>query len=259
MLVSTAPRHYTYDGSFEGLLTVLQTSLNQHPESDITICSESAASPQLFGQTLPITTDSGTAQAVVRNLQMSIGPWVVRHVLKAYLSEIEGIETSLHRYLQLGKTVGSRLQETQFETVSFPVTRAVQKLHREEHRLLGLLRFVRLQSEVFYAPCEPDHNVLLLLAPHFCRRFGAQPWIIHDRKRQCCVWGSKNRWSWLLWDPETTLVLHEEEAAVQELWQQFFNRVSIPWRRSSRRQRNFMPKRYWKYLVEKSDSDPFKP
>ncbi|HBG76385.1 MAG TPA: hypothetical protein DDW86_05450 [Clostridiales bacterium] len=43
-----------------------------------------------------------------------------------------------------------------------------------------------------------------------------------------------------------------EELELQQLWKQYFEGIAIRGRYHPGLQRQFMPRRYWKYLVEKN-------
>jgi len=75
--------------------------------------------------------------------------------------------------------------------------------------------------------------------------------MIHDVRRGLAV----------LWDGSNleeregkaipTVTLSTSEGDVQDLWRTFYDKVAITERSNPRLQRQNMPRRYWKYLVEK--------
>ena len=52
---------------------------------------------------------------------------------------------------------------------------------------------------------------------------------------------------------ETILNLSEEEKEMESLWKVFYKTIGIDARRNDRCRRNFMPKKYWKYILEVED------
>jgi len=42
-----------------------------------------------------------------------------------------------------------------------------------------------------------------------------------------------------------------EEQFFQDLWKEYFHNVSIEDRKNTKRQQQFLPKKYWKHLTEK--------
>jgi probable DNA metabolism protein len=51
-------------------------------------------------------------------------------------------------------------------------------------------------------------------------------------------------------------VYDEKESLYQELWKQYFDSVNIKARRNMKLHIQHVPKRYWKYLIEKQPSEP---
>ena len=49
---------------------------------------------------------------------------------------------------------------------------------------------------------------------------------------------------------EELSVYDEAEMDYQKIWDQYFQHIAIPERLNKRQQRQRMPERYWKYLVE---------
>ena len=45
----------------------------------------------------------------------------------------------------------------------------------------------------------------------------------------------------------------DEELFQQELWKSFFKTIGINERKNKKVQINFMPKKYWKYIIEMED------
>jgi len=67
------------------------------------------------------------------------------------------------------------------------VTHWRRKVAREAHSFTGLPRFMELRDRTLYAAYEPDHNITLLLTPHFRVRLPREQWVIHDRKHGLTV------------------------------------------------------------------------
>lgn len=249
--------HYRYDGSYAGLLTVLQRCFawNEVPEG---IARGEALQADLFAEVVTVATDparAGELLTAVRSRLSAQTPGNLRH---AWLSEAPGVELALYRYLACGWQVGRRLDAHLARPEVAEVQRLALRVRREAHRLLGLVRFRQTDDGLFYAPLEPDHFVLPLIAGHFAARLAGQRWLIHDRRRHCGILCDGK--SWVLADLE----LHAEpdnsadERVWQGLWRQFFRHIVIAERRNPRQQRQCMPMKYWKYLVE-MEGEPARP
>lgn len=93
---------------------------------------------------------------------------------------------------------------------------------------------------------------------HFSKRLSLERWIIHDERRNIAVaWDGKKLEQY---DSDNLsrffngleIKLGLEETKYQDLWKVFFNNIAIPERKNISLQAQNMPRRYWKYLVEKS-------
>ncbi|QTL99026.1 DUF4130 domain-containing protein [Iocasia frigidifontis] len=244
--------YYLYDGSFPGLMTAIyQAYYYEHKPNYI--ISSNKYQPALFAEKVIIKTDMKKFDRVYQAVKKKISNRSLQKIYYAYLSELDDIEMKIYRYLRMGFTIGKKIDGHLSNKLVLKLNKIYNKVSGERHRLLGLLRFRKIAGDIYYAPFEPDHNVITLMAPHFAKRLVDQNWIIHDLKREKAV--IYNQQEWVLTDLKKRLDqgrLTAEEIEYQELWRGFFDSVAIENRKNSRLQRQFMPERYWKYLIEKS-------
>jgi probable DNA metabolism protein len=90
-----------------------------------------------------------------------------------------------------------------------------------------------------------------------------EQWVIHDVNRNAAVFWDSEKLVDIDLDPEFAKAAKNkdiqkwnalDEKHYQDLWQTFFDTVAITSRENPKLQRQFMPKRYWNYLTEKSNS-----
>lgn len=116
--------------------------------------------------------------------------------------------------------------------------------------LNGLLRFIEIGDNLFYASIHPDNNIIENLGQHFIRRLPSQNFIIHDKNRNIAFLYNTKEYkiidSTLLTIPD----ISKKEKKYQELWSAFFKTIAIKERTNSRLQMQYMPKKYWEDLVE---------
>lgn len=131
------------------------------------------------------------------------------------------------------------------------VAYSLQQIAYEIDHLKGFLRFTENEQGVLYAPYESDHDLIDLILPHFERRIGSTPFILHDKGRnKLAIWnGSRHTFATL--EQDASFVPSEEEREWQSLWKSYYAHVNIPLRKNERQMRAHMPVRYWKYLPEK--------
>lgn len=242
--------YYIYDGSFPGFLTVIYEVFYSKESPDQIVTGEDFQ-PNLFANKIKIETDLEKSDCVYESIKNKISTQSLKKIYNTYLSEEEKVELIIYRYLVLGFKIGKKIDRHFSHDIVDELNRISRRVNKEKHLILGLLRFKKLCGDIFYAPFEPDFNILALIAPHFARRLSDQRWIIHDRKR--CLATVYNRKEWVLTEMKEPINIQysEDESYYQQLWQGFFNSIAIENRKNPRLQRQFMPKRYWKYLVEK--------
>jgi len=243
--------YYIYDGTFNGLLTAIYEIYyrRQVPQQIIPV---GATEVQLFVQQEMIITDENKAGKVYAAIETKISTQVLQNAYYAYLSDHPEVGIWIYKYLHLGWKMGARLDLYLTDERVHCIHRLGQKVKAEKHRLLGLLRFQLLKNHIYYAAIEPDHNIVELLAPHFASRMADQDWIIHDLKREIAAVYNQHEWISTALTSEHVLELEREEEHYQKLWKQYFDSIAISNRINPRLQKQFMPRRYWKHLVEKN-------
>ncbi|MFP3042126.1 TIGR03915 family putative DNA repair protein [Treponema primitia] len=133
------------------------------------------------------------------------------------------------------------------------VLSAAYRVWKELDRLRGLLRFSPASSGIYLACCTPDHFVLPGLADHFTQRFGEAPWVIIDERRSLALACSPDKEARLISLEDLPRILQRSSGKNdpwEDLWRNYHRVVNNESRSNPQLQRQFMPKRYWKYLPE---------
>lgn len=240
-----------YDGSFPGLLTAIYQAFKARIKIAGIILEEEYQAG-LFSNKIIVETELDKSDKVYEAVKDKISPKSLRKIYRVYLSETENSGLLIYQYLQLGFRMGKKIDSYLHNDIVDRVNKIDRKVSKEAHLLLGLLRFRKIQGGVFYAPYEPDYNIITLLAPHFVRRLPDQDWIIHDRKRMLAAIYNREEWVLTELDSLPEPKITEEEKYYQALWQSFYKNVAIESRKNPRLQAQFMPRRYWDYLIEKT-------
>lgn len=245
---------FLYDGSFEGFLTVLER-LFTAKEKPGDISSHPPLHADLFHPPITVETDGETADVFLAQVGHRISREAQRTLYHAFLSEAEGMEMALYRWLELGFCSGRRVERLLSHDRVLPVIRLVRKVRAEAHRLKGFVRFREVNGGFWYASLSPDHAVLTLIAPHFARRFSDQNWVIHDLKRGMAAVHDAGRKEWttvsldLTGEPEAS----EREVLCSELWKRYFVGVTVEERMNRKLQNQHVPRRYRRHLTEFGD------
>lgn len=129
------------------------------------------------------------------------------------------------------------------------------KVSNENHRFKGFTRFKELKNNILYAEISPDNNILFLLSHHFKNRLKNEYWIIKDTNHEIISLYDKKRF--YIFDSNTLKIknieLSDNEETIEILWKNFYQTIGIKERKNDRCRMNFMPKKYWKNIIEMSD------
>lgn len=241
---------YIYDGSFDGLLTAIYEAYYRRELPD-EILSQDSPQQSLFVEKIYIETDEEKARRVYSSIKTKISEFALRNCFYVFLTEREDRGTLIYKYLRLGWKVGKEIDQNLKNDIVLEVHKIRRQVVKEVHLLLGLIRFKQLNSGIYYSQIEPDNNIVGLLAPHFAERLSNEYWIIHDVKRNIGV--MYNKVEWIIRDLNITgdIKLQDNEEDYQMLWKEYFNTIAIKNKINPKLQRQYMPKRYWKHLIEK--------
>ncbi|GFE57681.1 TIGR03915 family putative DNA repair protein [Geobacter sp. AOG1] len=242
---------YLYDGTFEGVLTVLAL-VREAGEEPNSIGTTAPAQAGLFAAIVRVETNEEVAERLLDEIGRRLSPATAAHLYHAFLSETEGVEMHLHRYLRLGWREGRRLDSLLSHESVLPVHQLARRVRHEAHRMKGFVRFRKVREGFYYAALEPDHRVLSLMAPHFADRFFDQHWVIHDVRRNLAIVHAARREGWEEVSLELTgaPVMSEREEWFQSLWRRYFDRLAIAARHNPRLQQSKVPLKYRRHLVE---------
>ncbi|WP_299244193.1 TIGR03915 family putative DNA repair protein [uncultured Aquimarina sp.] len=248
-----------YDGSFDGFLTCVFTVYEQKIISPI-IRKESESNNQLFTISEQIITDETKSSRVWKGIKTKIPSSQQKVLFKAFLSEIKGVENTLLCYIKnIFNTANSTLIDYSNKDI-LKISQVAKMVGREKHRMEAFVRFQRTKDDIFISTVEPDFNVLPLLIYHFKDRYADQKWLIYDIKRSYGIYYDLDKVDMITLDFFSKLKTNiqkenyaDNELDFQKLWQTYFNSVNIRSRKNSKLHIQHLPKRYWKYLIEKNE------
>jgi probable DNA metabolism protein len=252
--------NYIFDGSYQGFLTCVFESF-EYKDSNIQLLvdGQDANQTTMFDKTKTIITDVVKATRVQKGLEKQLGYSVAKDFYRAFLSEDPkawSAAFSIIGQLFSGKkTVLQNFGDS--EVLYFAQT--LKKVSRERHRMKAFIRFSKSSDGLFFAVIEPDFNVLPLITSFFKNRYTDQEWLIYDVKRKYGLLYNKQSIVEVKLSPEekkalstdTVINLDEKDLHFQNLWKSYFKSTNIAARRNMKLHLQFVPKRYWKYLVEK--------
>jgi probable DNA metabolism protein len=238
---------YLYDGSFPGLMCALYESLHRNclPED---VCSEDSAVLYLY-PTQRIITDEGQARSFQKWILEHCGSDVLTFVRHGFLSCLARREIRILRFLRLARERGPRVLDMLQHDDVLPLHRAVLHLRRESHLLKGFVHF-SLRQGVLVATIGPRNQVLPLLAEHFCTRFSAERFLIHDSTNNMVLMHDPPRTELLSVTGVELSAKDQGEEDIEALWRLFYDTIAVSGRENPRLRMSLMPKRYWSFMTE---------
>lgn len=240
---------YIYDGSFEGLLSIVFDCYIKKV-IPTKIISKDFVEPNFLEQIEKKITDHKKSNRIFNGIVKNISYETLYNSYYAFLSNSKEKEINILKYLLTGFVIGPKINTMLSVDFVFAVYSMRKKMLFESHRLKGLLRFIEIRDNLFYASIHPDNNVIENLGQHFIRRLPTQNFIIHDKNRNIAfIYNTKE---YQIVDSSTLSLpsISENEKKYQELWTTFFKTIAIKERSNLKLQMQYMPKKFWKDLIE---------
>ena len=243
---------YLYDGSFWDLMNLIEYLL-QNKIKPLDIKSETFYQSNLIDETRKPILDG--IKDPIQKIMKNISKMAFHTVYYVYLSEDKNKELIIYYYLLNGYKYGAKISYLRNLKCVNKALGIEHYVGRENHKLKGFLRFRELKNQVLYAEISPENNILSLLSKHFVARLKEENWLIKDVKRNlisiynkkdyCIVDGAEFKF--------INFELNDQELEFERLWKLFYKTIAIEERKNLKCQRNFMPKKYWKYILEVSE------
>jgi probable DNA metabolism protein len=247
-------RIYEIDGTFDGLLTAIFAAYDGEHPPDV-VESRGRLQTGLFDHRIDIPTDPVKAERVWKGLGKRMGHKPRRLLFDAWLSASPGIETLIYHVVRNAIPDRKNSRNTAHLTANIQVERLAQKVRREAHRMKGFIRFQQTGDDRYVALISPRYDVLPMIRRHFESRFADQCWIIYDIQRDygICYDTRQTREIRLAADELTTSsdAAIDGEELCQELWRRYYKAVNIEARDNPRLHQRHLPRRYWRFLIEK--------
>ncbi|MCI8481990.1 MAG: DNA metabolism protein [Clostridia bacterium] len=239
---------YIYDGSFNGLLTIVFDSYLSKTIPSRIVYSEFEV--DLFCNYVTLKTDEEKANRIYQGIIKNISYDCLLTTYYVYLSNSANKELDIVQYLLLGFQIGNKIDHLLSNNLVLKMQKIRKRVFGEYHRLCGLVRFMKLSNGMFYSKIHPDNNVLEQLGHHFISRIPNENFILHDKKRNFAL--LYNTKEYIITEAKSLSItsLSEEEMYYQNLWRHFYHSIGIKERKNSKLRMQFMPKKYWQDLIE---------
>lgn len=237
---------YYYDGSFDGLFTVIFEKYQEIGKCEIKTKTDQVN----FLESETIKTDLVKAERVITGIKENIGNEFFENAFKVFKSNHPKKEEVLAITIKSCLIYGNvYLSSPKKAAVTF--RSIVKNFNHETHAYKGFTRFREIQGSYLFAEIAPENDVLLHITQHFLKRMPAEKFIIYDKNRNkasLCEFGKYEEIEIL----EMDAVDSEKEAIFKDAWIGFYEAIGINERKNKKLMQANMPKKYWKYLPEKN-------
>ena len=250
------PKILIYDGTFKGLLTCI-FQIYEEKLTEYSIYPEGYNQNDFFANQEHVITDEEKSGRVLESFKKYTSKKAVHRIYRAFLSEIPGVELLIVDFFKHIFEHKTDLSDDFSHPPILKIAQLDRKVGREKHRMEAFIRFKLLKDGIFFTKIAPVFNVLPLILKHFKNRYADQQWIIYDEKRQFGLYYNLNKVTPISLDfknnsKKNTNILHEDEISFQKLWKSYFDSSNIKSRKNTKLHLQHVPKRYWKYLTEKT-------
>ncbi len=239
--------NYYYDGSFDGLLTVIFIAYKDRKNNELRIIVKTGQ--LLLGlDDINVITNFSKARRVEKAICDKLSQNFLNNIQTCFLScdknkDIVIVHT-VYKALKQGKEILNSLDEH-----AFYVNKLVKQVLNERHRYLGVLRFKEVKDGTMFSTIEPKNNVLPILISHFKNRMKREKFAIFDKGRKMIAYYDRNKVE-IFFLESLEIEWSDEEIEYSKLWKTFHKTISIKERENKKLQQSNLPKYYWKYLVE---------
>ena len=239
---------YLYDGTFLNLISNIEYLLNNKIKP-INIKNEFNYEENLFDKTFKLNIENN--ELFIERIIKDISSYAFSLIYDVFLSNENNKELIIYYFILNGFKYGSKIIYLRKLKCVSETLRISKYVRGENHKLKGFLRFKEMENNFLYAEMEPTNNIIFLIAKHFSKRLKNENFIIKDVKRNIlCIYNKKN---YVFVDGRNfniDVCFSKNEKEYQKLWKNFYKTISISERENKRCRMNFMPKKYWKYIIE---------
>lgn len=249
---------YTFDGTFDGLLTAAFDSFVRK-ESPDALLSPDMEHPLFYDRIYEVTADESKSMRVWRKLGKVVSASARSSLAAAFLTDRREFAFDAFCFICRAVTSEKSIENDFSDPHVLAVLKECRRVMGEAHRILQFIRFQKAADGTYFAMVEPLFDVLPMSIKHFSDRFADQRFIIYDRLRNYGFYYDGNearRMSFtspdyhVLTGELSDELMDENERLYQSLWRTYFKATAITERSNPRKQRQDMPVRFWKYLTE---------
>ncbi len=252
------------DDSIDGIFTgVYDAWASRYGHNNVALTTHEPDNYSLFDEYIPVPCDYDKSAKVARTLHSRMGDEAYQEICQAALA-LEPVRSrkSINKADAIYKTIVLALSLPDAGKVlnylGEPYVNRTFQLSRctgnEAHHLLGFLRFQELENGILFSQIHPKNDVLPFLGEHFSDRLPGENFMIYDATRNLAVLHPKGKNFFITdtkeLDHQMLKRFSPEEMEYRKLWCTFFDNIAIEARKNPYLQRQNLPKRFQKDIVE---------
>ncbi|MCJ8146078.1 TIGR03915 family putative DNA repair protein [Acinetobacter sp. A3.8] len=269
---------YCFDGTLTGLLCCVFRAF-QFREYQVEIhafdthqntTARHSLQDNLFNVSIEVASQDVHAQRVWNALKNKLSNNALRQLYYAFLAENTDAYQHIFNYcIYIFRHAQTQQIHSLEKNYTHPSVLAIaqwaKKVGREKHRMEAFVRFKKSSDGLFLSLIAPDFNVLPLIQRHFRNRYQDQRWLIYDEKRHFGIYYDLDQVQEVDLSAQTIdaqkevggsqqflIDLDDQEVLYDQLWKDYFQSINIKERQNIKLHVQCVPKRYWRYLNEKS-------
>lgn len=248
---------YICNDHITGLFSAVYDAwLDDRDEGNVGIAFRGLMEQELFCEYIEVEEAERKVRAVERLIQKHLGTQAYMDISQAVLAHDKDkgnavIGTMLAaRKIPDSTKIMNHLGNASVEKV-FELSRQVGG---EAHQFKGFLRFRELASGLLFAEIEPKSQILTCIAGHFSDRLPLENFMVYDRTHNIfLVHQAGSQWILVQHDEvdfEKLNNVSEAQKEYEKLWKGFVKSISIKERENLGLQRQNLPLRYRRDIVE---------
>ncbi len=242
---------YIYDGGFISFIAlVVELFKNRITPDDIKLID--SYDKGLFDNEIFLKVDNEEENIYL--LKSKISKQALYGIYNVFLSDNKNKEMIIYNFLKSYFKYGNKVFNMRRIDSVNDLINISKYVRGEAHKLKGFLRFSKMKNNFYYAKFSSTNNVIGILANHFSKRLMNDNFIIHDTDRGIYAIYDKEKIIYLTNEEVISLnLVKDNEDLIEDLWKTFYKTIGIKERENKRCRQNFMPKKYWKNMLEMED------
>ena len=255
---------YFFDGSMTGLLSCVFRAF-EFKEFNVIVTANPQAQTGLFDEFIHVASNDQHGQRVWQGLKQKVSSSSLRAFYYTFLSEQEAAFQTLFDFAVYVFQNQRPVDKDYGHAAVIGMSQWAKQVGREKHRMEAFVRFKKAKDGLFLSLVKPDFNVLPIISRHFQERYQDQSWLIYDELRNYGIYYDLEQVHQVEMNAEAidpqiqighsqsfSIELDDDEWLYDQLWKDYFNSVNIQTRNNMKLHIQYVPKRYWRYMNEKT-------